>query len=249
MNIPPDENQLHAWLDGELDSASHQAVSDWLVQHPDIAAQVEGWRQDKLRLQQSLQRNMARTTFTPLQPAQLRQRRARQRYQRLALACSLVLALGIGSLSGWQMTERLQNHPLPMEDAVQAYRLFGDGAQQATMDISTHQTTQLASWLSRYFINGTLPPNLERFGYQLIGARLMANEHGASALVLYQTASGTRVGWYIRPQTVRLEKGSRQADNLVAQYWSDRHYNYALVSPMSGEAAPALRAAIGSEVG
>ncbi|MBK4771011.1 MAG: anti-sigma factor, partial [Pantoea sp. Morm] len=42
MNIPPDENQLHAWLDGELDSASHQAVSDWLVQHPDIAAQVEG---------------------------------------------------------------------------------------------------------------------------------------------------------------------------------------------------------------
>ena len=92
------------------------------------------------------------------------------------------------------MTERLQNHPLPMEDAVQAYRLFGDGAQQATMDINTHQTTQLASWLGRYFINGTLPPNLERFGYQLIGARLMANEHGASALVLYQTASGTRVG-------------------------------------------------------
>lgn len=248
MNMPPDETQLHAWLDGELDTESSRLIAAWLAQHPETAQQVEGWRQDKIRLQQAMQRSMSRSDFISPQPAQLRQRRQQQRYQRLALACSLVLALSVGSVAGWHMQSHMQPHVLPMEDAVQAYRLFSR-AQMASLDIETSEQPQLASWLSRYFINGTVPPNLERFGYQLMGARLMASEQGASALVLYQTQSGQRVAWYIRPQTVHLKTGARQSDNLMAQYWSDRHYNYALVSPLQGDEIPALRAAIAQEVG
>ncbi|OMP95605.1 anti-sigma factor family protein [Raoultella terrigena] len=249
MSNLPDENLLHAWLDGETDERTSREIESWLRDRPAVAREVEGWRQDKLRLQHAVNRTDIRYLSVNSDPARLRFRLRQRRIQRLALAFSLVLALGAGSLGGWQLKEHVQSPTLPMEDAVQAYKLFGDLPQLASMDIRTSEPPMLENWLRRYFISGTLPPNLERYGFKLIGARLMASEQGASALVLYETAGGKRIAWYIRHQAVHLSKGARQSDGLVAQYWSDSHYNYAMVSPVDGDNLPALRAAIRSEMG
>ncbi|MEW5560122.1 anti-sigma factor [Enterobacter asburiae] len=249
MSNLPDESQFHAWLDGETDERTSREIEAWLRDHPAMAREVEGWRQDKLRLQRAVNQTDIRYLSANSDPVRLRFRLRQRRIQRLALAFSLVLTLGAGSLGGWQLKEHVQSRTLPMEDAVQAYKLFGDLPQLASMDIRTSEPPMLENWLRRYFISGTLPPNLERYGFKLIGARLMASEQGASALVLYETAGGERIAWYIRHRATPLNKGARQSDGLVAQYWSDSHYNYAVVSPVTGNNLPALRKAISSEMG
>ncbi|MEB5506298.1 hypothetical protein QMA69_23600, partial [Burkholderia pseudomallei] len=40
MNIPPDEHDLHAYVDGRLDADARTAVERWLALHPARAEQV-----------------------------------------------------------------------------------------------------------------------------------------------------------------------------------------------------------------
>ncbi|MBS1205861.1 MAG: anti-sigma factor [Proteobacteria bacterium] len=76
--------------------------------------------------------------------------------------------------------------------------------------------------MSRYFINGHQPPNLEQYDFTLAGAWLIATAQGPAALIMYQDPRGTRVGWYIRPLSpVKLPHGERQADDVMAQYWGE----------------------------
>ncbi|RWR00923.1 anti-sigma factor [[Pantoea] beijingensis] len=232
MSLPPNEQDLHAWLDGEADATLSRRIEDYLVAHPQRAEEVEGWRRDAQLLRQAMP--LQRFSMAQSVPQQLRRRVRQQRQWKLAGAFALIMTLGVGGYSGWQLKDsQLSAQRLPMEDAVQAYKLFG-GTALASLDISASQQQVVGQWMSRYFINGNVPPNLEQFGFKQLGARLMATEQGPSALVMYQNPQGLRVAWYIRPiRPLKLPHGQRQADELIAQYWSDNHYNYALVSPMS----------------
>lgn len=239
----PDEEQLHAWLDGQLDAETARRVERWLAENPAEAAKVEGWRQDARQLRLALHQQPV-PMETP-EPSQLRQRVRQQRQWKAAAAFALVMTLGVGGWSGWQLKNvQMAQTRLPMEDAMQAYKLFGS-ATAANLDVVSAGNGELASWVQRYFINGTLPPNLEQFGYRLLGARLMATDNGPAALVMYQSPEGSRVAWYIRPiEPVKLPHGERRASDLMAQYWSDNHYNYALVTPSEGTQLDGMREAI-----
>ncbi len=239
----PEEQELHAWLDGQADEETSRRVECWLAENPQAAAEVEGWRQDARQLRLALQQH-ALPMETP-EPVQLRRRVRQQRQWRVAAACALVLTLSLGGWSGWKLKDvQIAQRQLPMEDAVQAYKLFGTGSP-ANLDVVSAGHGELASWVQRYFINGTLPPNLEQFGYRLLGARLMATNNGPAALVMYQNPHGIRVAWYIRPvEPIRLPHGERRASDLMAQYWSDNHYNYALVTPSDASEVDTMRQAI-----
>lgn len=54
MNIPPDEQDLHAYVDGRLDADARVAVERWLALHPARAEQVRRWRQDAQQLRAAL---------------------------------------------------------------------------------------------------------------------------------------------------------------------------------------------------
>jgi len=230
--LMPEEQHLHAYVDGQLDAQQRQWVEQYLANHPESAARVTTWQQDNQRLR------LALTQFeTPLlTPAQrirhVRQQQGQRRRQHLALAFSLVFTLSLGAMGGWQYaTLQGQFHNLPMEDAVQAYKLFGEDKLSA-LDVAARSPAQLDNWLSRYFINSNTPPNFENYGFTLVGGRLLSTEQGPSALIVYQDAQGTRVTYYIRPAGQKsLPQGQRQADNLMTQYWGDGRYNYAVISP------------------
>lgn len=243
MTLPPDEHDLHAWMDGEADEATSAQVERYLKENPEAAARVAGWRHDMQQLRHALNRHA--TGFDMANPQFLRRRIRQQRQWKLASACMLVLALSVGSYAGWQLKETaiMQSHQ-PMEDAVQAYKLF-DNDLITPMDVSAGKQTELAHWIARYFINGDSPPNLEQYGFTFAGARLIATAQGPAALIIYQDPQGTRVGWYIRPLSpMKLPHGQRQAEEVMAQYWSDDHYNYALVTPLNSSGLSALRKAV-----
>ena len=240
MTLPPDEYDLHAWMDGEADEATATRVEQYLAHNPATAEQVAGWRRDAQRLRQAMDRRNEHLNVP--ESHYLRRRTRQQRQWKLAL--TLVLSLGMGGFAGWQLkASQIMSHQ-PMEDAVQAYKLF-DNQALTPMDVVASRQIELAQWVARYFINGTPPPNLEQYGFRLLGARLMATAQGPAALVMYQDPRGTRVGWYIRPLSpVKLPHGQRQAQDVMAQYWSDEHYNYALVTPLDPAGVSGVRQAI-----
>jgi len=41
-----------------------------------------------------------------------------------------------------------------------------------------------------------------------------------------------------------IGKGERKTDNLMAQYWSDQRYNYAVISPANDQQTATLQKAI-----
>jgi len=245
--MKPDEEDLHAWIDGEADDATARRVERYLAEDPQAAGRVAEMRYEMQLLRQAMHQQK-QTLETP-EPHYFRRRARQQRQRILVFACALVLSLGVGGFTGWQLKDAQMASHLPMEDAVQAYKLFGNEAL-TPLDVSASQQTDLASWVGRYFINGNLPPNLEQFGFKPLGARLMATAQGPAALVMYQDPRGIRVAWYIRPLSpVKLPHGERKAEDVMAQYWSDEHYNYALVTPLDGAGTGTMRKALAQVTG
>ncbi|KNC92080.1 anti-sigma factor family protein, partial [Trabulsiella odontotermitis] len=54
MTLPPDEHDLHAWMDGEADAATSARVERYLAENPEATAQVDGWRRDAQQLRQAM---------------------------------------------------------------------------------------------------------------------------------------------------------------------------------------------------
>jgi len=228
---PIDELARHAFVDGQLDPEQQQAMQAYLRAHPEQAQELADWQRDARRLraaagQDSLPPNPA------LDPAAVRARlRARSR-RRLAMAASLVMALGLGGVTGWSARDTaMANRVLPMQDAMQAYRLFAS-ADAPRPDVRA-DGQDLQSWLDDYFSHAQRLPDLSASGFKPVAARLLATDQGPAAIVIYENA-GQRATFYIRPPgpgNQFLPQGSRRDGDLLARYWSGQGYNYALVTP------------------
>ncbi|WP_413723306.1 anti-sigma factor family protein [Sodalis sp. RH24] len=250
MTRTPTENDLHAYVDNQLDEPQRRWVQHYLSRHPEAAKRVAGWQTETQRLRVALTHDESLTQAPDLQTrlvqAQAIRRRIQSRRQtRLALAFTLLFSLGVGGIAGWQFRDlEMQRHALPMEDAVHAYQLFSQD-KLPVLDVVADNRGDMDNWVSRYFINGAMPPNLEEYGFTLVGGRLMATDTGPSALIVYQDSQGVRVTYYIRPSGSNgLKSGKREAGNLLAQYWSDNKYSYAVVSPVNSRRAQPVQNAI-----
>ncbi|MBV7485347.1 anti-sigma factor [Bordetella sp. BOR01] len=231
-----DDLTRNAFVDGKLDAAQRQDIEAYLQAHPDQAKELGAWSRDAQRLrfiasQDTLPPNPA------LDPAAVRARlRARTR-RRLATAASLVAALAIGGITGWGVRDTAMAHRvLPMQDAVQAYRLFAS-AQAPRPDVRA-DAGDLQGWLDDYFADAQRLPDLSASGFKPVAARLLATDQGPAAIVIYENA-GQRATFYIRPPgpgKLMLPQGSRRDGDLLARYWSGQGYNYALVSSGDGMA-------------
>ncbi|KXJ66524.1 anti-sigma factor [Achromobacter xylosoxidans] len=225
-----DDLTRNAYVDGHLDPSQLQELQAYLRAHPDEAQELEAWRRDAQRLREgaggdSLPGNPA------LDPAAVRAGLRVRARRRMAMAASLVVAVAIGGVTGWSARDTaLANRVLPMQDAMQAYRLFAS-ADAPQPDVRA-DAGDLQGWLDEYFAHAERLPNLSDSGFRPVGARLLATDQGPAALVIYENA-GQRATFYIRPPGPGgqfLAQGSRRDGELLARYWSGRGYNYALVT-------------------
>ncbi|GGL39620.1 regulator [Pseudomonas brenneri] len=242
ISLPPNERDLHAYVDHQLSEVDRRQLEIWLAAHPEVAAQVHAWQQDAQHLRAAL--GAAPAANPQLDPALIRQRLKHQSRRQLATAAMLVLAVSLGGLGGWQARQAtLVATALPMTDAMQAYRLF---AQERIMpaDYQVQGSGDMQAWLDRYFTQAHRLPDLSQAGFNPVSGRLLTTDQGAAAMVLYENPQGRRISFYIRPpgpQNTLLPPGSRNADGLQAQYWSSPGYNYAMVSQEDEPTTPLLK--------
>lgn len=229
----PSEQDLHAYVDGQLDEAERSAVERYLDRNPERAAEVAAWQNDAQRLRAHFGAHHSLPDNPDLQPSAIRARVSRQRQQWRMQAMAAVLCVGLGGLGGWYLSDlRNAAENPPMADAIAAYQLLAlDGA--AAPDVISKNNAHMQSWLDQHFENATRLPDLSSGGFTAVGGRLFATDQGPAAMVLYKNLQGHAISFYVRPPSAgnrRLPTGERSEDGLLAQYWSGQGYSYAMVS-------------------
>jgi len=232
-NTTPGEDEIHAYVDGRLDDDRRGAVECYLEQHPERAEQVRAWRRDAQQLRAGFAAWPALADNPALDPSRIRANRREHAFARWAMAAMLVLGVGLGGFGGWRMHgwQTAQASP-PMGDALAAYRLVAFD-RDLRLDVVSDRESVLQHWLDDHFAHTVHVPNLRDAGYRPVGGRLFATEQGVAAMVLYQDDQHHAITFYVRPPGARrhfLPPGQRAEGGLLAQYGSDRSYNFAMVS-------------------
>jgi anti-sigma factor RsiW len=143
----------------------------------------------------------------------------------MALAAAFLLTLG--GAGGWYARGNVLHEP--MQDAVDAHRVFA--LEALPIEVKTSDAVELRNVLEAS-IEHTLPvPDLTSDGFVLLGGRVLSTSDGPAALVLYQDREGSKLSFYLRPssKTAPGTRGSRQDGGLLAQYWFQNGYGFALV--------------------
>jgi anti-sigma factor RsiW len=233
-DLPVTEDELHAYVDGELAPDRKGAVETWLATHADDMARVTAWRSlaDAIRTRYG-------TVATEPVPARLSLRqieRAGRSWRGMAAAAA-VAAFLVGGLAGWEARSFAAPGAAPAAtfttDALDAYKVYVVEVRHP-VEVPASEEAHLVQWLSKRVGYQLRIPDLAPVGLKLVGGRLLPGPSGgAAAFFMYEGKSGERFTLY---STRANGPDSSLRYNAVgavgALYWADRDVAYVV----SGEA-------------
>lgn len=257
-----EEEQLHAYVDGELDAKERERVEAYLEAHPEAAAMVAEWAAQNAALQAlfpaadhpiELPILEADTLETANEP------RAPLRSQVRALAASVAI-LAVGLAMGWGGhgyfgPEKTQISEISVaglvDQAIAAHVVFASDSARP-VEIGADDEALLIKWLSNRLGQELTAPDLRVQGYELVGGRLLSSNTGPAAQFMYENTEGTRITVFAsRPQDSRMAEFSYQRgafsgeDTQVGSfYWQDENLQYAVVGDAPREELSALAVAV-----
>jgi anti-sigma factor RsiW len=194
---PVTEEELHAYVDGELAADRRAAVETWLNSHAEDAARVAAWR---------AQAEAIRARYGAIASEPVPQRfdlaalaRAGRKWSRLA-AAAVLLAFLLGGGAGWfgrAAWEGAGPARVVTTEALDAHRLYIAEVRHP-IEVRANES-HLNPWLSRRIGYAMPIPNLDPFGLKLLGGRLLPGTAGrAAALYMYEGPTGERYTIYCR---------------------------------------------------
>jgi anti-sigma factor RsiW len=250
---PIDENDLHAYVDGQLDDGRRSAVQRYLQENPEAAQLVAAYQAQR----EAIRAAFAARANEPL-PSQLslariiaeRDRRARSPW---LIAASVVLALGLGAAGGWFVrgmpeqgrTERAM--ALLGQEALASHVVYAVDLRHP-VEVPGAEAPHLQQWLSKRLV---VAPDLSTFGYQLIGGRLLATERGgAAALLMYDDTNHHRISVLLRPMGLDLQApgATIQKDGVTGRAWIANGLGVAVVAAMPESEIRPLAKQIGMDL-
>ncbi len=234
------DDQLHAYIDGELDAGARAAVEAWLAGHPEDAAKVDAWRAHLDGLHASYDGVLDEPV-----PVIISERLAagrggiRSTWWMQAAAAVILFATGIAA--GWGLHGALRGSEVVQIDFVRqamgAHAVFTREKRHAVEVWADKEERHLVRWLSSRLGQTVHPPLLSDAGFRLVGGRLVAHHGGPAAQFLYEDADKRRLTLYVR----RSGEGTNTAfrfvseDGVAAFYWKDQPLSYALIAGMERE--------------
>jgi len=258
----PDDAQLSAWLDGEVEGSDCARIQAWLQEHPEDAARVRLWAADR----DALRARFSSVLDEPMpesltQTAWRRGVRANRGHwwQGVAAVALLGVGVAIGALwrggvarepavaatQGWTQRAAVAHAVYAPEERhpVEVSVREGDSARQR------EQEQHLSRWLTRRLAVPVKLFDLRNEGFELVGGRLLPDANGPSAQLMYQDAMGQRVTVYLRKAAQEASAAFRydRKGDLGMFYWVDGPCGYALVGPQPRERLLALAEAIAKQ--
>jgi anti-sigma factor RsiW len=230
-NIKPlTEEQIHAYVDGQLDLAEREAVESRLATDAKAAARVAAY-QEQNRLMQQL--------FDPILdepvPVQLTQPVKVKTKMKWNLVANITLIL-VGSLLGWisrgsfiPATVSLASLP---QSATIAHAVYAPEVSHP-VEVTAEHEAHLVKWLSKRLGKDVHAPDLTRVGFNLIGGRLLPAVDGPAAQFMYEDGAGNRMTLYVRNNPGEKKNTAfryqETGENKVF-YWVDGNLGYALTA-------------------
>ena len=226
------DDDLHAWADNQLPPERKLAFEQAMERDPGLAARAadlqrqNAWLRDGLDqlLQESLPQRL-------IDAARGRAERSRG-WQAQAAAAAAVLAIGIAT--GWYARDAvLERAGTPTTFARQAaftHALYAADANRP-VEIWASEEKRLVNWLSKRLDYPLHAPDLNSFGYALVGGRLVAGNEQPTALFMYENATKERLTLQARKQPAGTdERAFRYAveGGVGVYYWIDDQCAYAL---------------------
>ena len=234
---PVTEEELHAFVDGELPADRQEAVAAWLSAHPEQAALVAAWRAQA----ESIRARYGAVAHEPV-PGRfaldrlMRQGRASGGRSWAALAAAAaVVAFLVGGGTGWVARGATAAAPNGFDaftaDALDAYKLYVVEVRHP-VEVPGSERAHMTQWLSKRLGAELRIPDLQSIGLKLVGGRLLPGPTGAAAFYMYEGASGERFTIYCAkaatPETALRFKGG---ESFAAFYWVDDKVAYAVSGP------------------
>ena len=230
------EDELQAFVDERLDGQRREAVEAHLANHPELAERVALERRQRAILRGRLEAKFAEPIPARLRITNLRTARRGFRTRGWAAAAAAVALFATGVTAGW-FAHQIAPAALPAAPTVSvaqgaqaAYRTFVVEVAHP-VEVGVQQEAHLLQWLSKRLGRKLTAPDLSRFGYRLMGGRLLPGGSGAAAQLMYDDASGRRLTIYVRA-TEGTETAFRfQKEGEAATFaWIDQGFGFAVTA-------------------
>jgi anti-sigma factor RsiW len=239
-NSPITEDELHAYVDGELSADRMNAVAAWLADHPEQAALVASWRVQADNIRAHFGTAIDEPVPQRLMLDQvLKQDRANGRSWAAMAAAAAIVAFVVGGAAGWMARGASAAAPAGSDvfatEALDAHRLYVVEVRHP-VEVPGSERAHMTQWLSKRLGEDLRIPDLQSIGLKLVGGRLLPGPTGAAAFYMYESPSGERFTMYCAkadmPETaLRYTTG----EQLAAFYWVDDKIAYVISGPADRE--------------
>ena len=230
---PVTQEELHAYVDGEIAADRRAAVDAWLAAHPEDAARVAAWRAQA----QAIRARYGAIASQPAPPRLALDRLARngRRWRAAALAAALGTFLA-GGVAGWVAhgASAASSSLLDLlnDDALSAHRLYSAEVRHP-IEVRAGEE-HLLPWLSRRVGAALRAPDLGSYTLKLLGGRLLPGPIGPAALFMYESPGGERYTLYCTrspapPTALRY----RAAEAVAAVQWVESDLGCVMSGPAS----------------
>jgi anti-sigma factor RsiW len=225
-NMPVTEDELHAYIDGELPAERRADVEAWLASHPGDAERVRSW----LAMAGALHARYDAVADEPVPPRLDVERLVRQPRKWFYGAVAATLAAFIaGGGVGWlahgaaASPSTFQNFTV---DALDAHRLYVVEVRHP-VEVPGSERAHLQQWLTKRCGWDVRAPELGATGLKLVGGRLLPGPTGPASFLMYESASGERFTVYTaRAKTETTQMRYAKHDSDGALFWADRGVGY-----------------------
>lgn len=229
---PVTEDELHAYVDGELPADRRSAVETWLASHPEDAARVAAWR---------AQAEAIRARYGAIADAPVPDRFKVERLGRVTRGArawigiaAAVAAFLIGGTAGWIARGASAAAPSPLEgfasEALAAHKLYVAEVRHP-IEVTAAES-HLMPWLSRRIGTPLRAPDFSAFGLKLLGGRLLPGPASPVALFMYEGSSGERYTIYCgRSPAPETALRYTMVGDVAAVQWVESQYGYVVSGP------------------
>jgi anti-sigma factor RsiW len=255
--VPPiGEDDLHAYVDGQLPAERRQAVEDHLRQNPDAARRVADFQDQRQAIRAAFASPVADPLPRRLSLAHIIAHRGRRSRTPWLVAASILFSLGIGVGTGWFLHDMAENGQtqraiaLLSQEALSSHVVYAVDVRHP-VEVPGSEAPHLQQWLSNRLKRVVVAPDLSAMGYHLVGGRLLATEHGgAAALLMYDDANRNRISVLLRPMTpdLRAPGETIQRDGVNGLAWIANGLGIAVVAALPESDLTPLAAQIGTDL-
>lgn len=234
------EEDLLAYADAQLSNGDVARVEAWLKTHPEDAARVKAWQQQNRDIQ---------TMFAPYRvsgegdeallvaraPQEVRGNPWKRRgLQAAAGLCLFALGVALGiSYDRFPTQEEQARFP---GEASSAFMIYSREVRHA-VEVKADEKDHLVTWLGKRLGQKFAAPDLSRWGFSLIGGRLVPVDGRAGALLMYEDGGGKRLTVLVGQSDADAATSFRfvARGSVETFYWIDERLTYAVTAEIPRE--------------